>query len=211
VSEPTDKVIMRTCLRDPVPQIAEAAKLLDEAVSAHIGGESETAGRLIGAANVPAIRTWTESIWGSKSPHLQYRPVPHSPPTLPRSTRIALRMPSFAEKQALHERDGYRCRFCGISGDPKGNSSAHCGGYPEQAMWGRKNAEQHAALQAMWAQYDRILPHSRGGTNDLSNMAVTCAPCNFGRMEFTLEEVGLTDPRDRKPICSSWDGLERFR
>jgi 5-methylcytosine-specific restriction endonuclease McrA len=63
----------------------------------------------------------------------------------------------------------------------------------------------------MWAQYDHILPHSRGGTSELSNMVVTCAPCNFGRMEFTLAEVGLADPRDRAPIRSSWDGLERFR
>jgi hypothetical protein len=82
--------------------------------------------------------------------------------------------------------------------------------YPEAVPWGRKNSEQHAAFQAMWAQYDHVLPHAKGGTNDLSNVVITCAPCNFGRMEFTLEEVGLIDPRSRSPKTTQWDGLERL-
>jgi hypothetical protein len=203
--------IMRSCLREPIPEIAEAAKLLDRAVSAHLAGDSESAKSLICAADLPPIRAWTESIWGSKSPYLQYRPVPHSPPTLPRNTRVVLRMPNRDEKQALHARDGYHCRFCGIPVIRKEVRKHMVVAYPEEARWGAKNAEQHAAFQAMWAQYDHILPHSRGGANDMSNMVVTCAPCNFGRMEFTLEEVGLADPRNREPAHSSWDGLERFR
>ncbi|MCX6971643.1 MAG: HNH endonuclease [Verrucomicrobia bacterium] len=56
-----------------------------------------------------------------------------------------------------------------------------------------------------------LLPHARGGTNDLENIVITCAPCNYARMNHTLEEVGLIDPRTREPIKSTWDGLERFR
>ena len=59
--------------------------------------------------------------------------------------------------------------------------------------------------------YDHLLPHARGGTNDFENMLVTCAPCNCGRDNLTLEEVGLSDPRLREPVRSAWDGLERFR
>jgi hypothetical protein len=29
-------------------------------------------------------------------------------------------------------------------------------------------------------------------------------------MEYTLEELGLYDPRDFEPVKSSWDGLERI-
>lgn len=202
---------MRSCLRDPVPEIAEGARPLDGAVSAHMAGDFEAAGHLIESANMPAIRAYTESIWGSRSPYLQYRAVPFSPPTLSRQARVHLRMPSPAEKQKLHARDGYHCRFCGIQVIRKEVRRRIVLTYPRSATWGAKNIEQHAALQAMWAQYDHILPHSRGGTSELSNMVVTCAPCNFGRMEFTLAEVGLADPRDRAPIRSSWDGLERFR
>lgn len=83
--------------------------------------------------------------------------------------------------------------------------------YPEEVPWGSTNRTQHAAFQAMWAQYDHVVPHSRGGTNDLDNLVVTCAPCNFGKMSHTLDELGLEDPRDRPPVKSLWDGLERFR
>ena len=82
--------------------------------------------------------------------------------------------------------------------------------YPQVMQWGRKNIEQHAAFQAMWLQYDHVLPHSRGGNNDLDNIVITCAPCNFGRMDRLLEEVGLQDPRNREPVRSNWDGLERL-
>jgi hypothetical protein len=82
--------------------------------------------------------------------------------------------------------------------------------YPNAATWGSTIADQHAALQAMWTQYDHVLPHAKGGDNSLDNLVVTCAPCNYGRWHYTLEEVGLMDPRDRPPTQSLWDGLERF-
>lgn len=63
----------------------------------------------------------------------------------------------------------------------------------------------------MWLQYDHLLPHARGGDNNLDNIVITCAPCNFGRMNWTLEEVGLIDPRTRQPVHSAWTGLEHFR
>jgi hypothetical protein len=45
----------------------------------------------------------------------------------------------------------------------------------------------------------------------LENIVITCGPCNFGRVHYSLEEVGLIDPRTREPVRSKWDGLERFR
>ncbi len=82
--------------------------------------------------------------------------------------------------------------------------------YPKELRWGTTNPEQHAAFQCMWLQYDHILPHSRGGDNSLENMIITCAPCNYGRSEYTLEEVGLIDPRTVPVQHTVWDGLERF-
>ena len=35
---------------------------------------------------------------------------------------------------------------------------------------------------------DHIFPKSRGGTNDKSNMAVVCAPCNHSKLNRTPEE-----------------------
>lgn len=61
----------------------------------------------------------------------------------------------------------------------------------------------------MWLQYDHIVPHSRGGDNDISNMVITCAPCNYGRMDYLVEEVGIIHPDRRERLTSDWDGLEK--
>jgi hypothetical protein len=200
----------RNCFREPIPEIAVAAQLLDAAVTAHLQNDRGQAERLIRQANMPEIREWGYSIWGAKSPYVQYQGKLGLEPTVPRSQRQALRMPTEAEKSELLRRDGYHCRFCGIPVIRSKIRQRFAKFYPTLAIWGKKNDQQHAAFQTMWVQYDHILPHARGGNNDLSNLVIACAPCNYGRMNYTLEEVNLADPRSRSPVASHWDGLERF-
>jgi 5-methylcytosine-specific restriction endonuclease McrA len=201
----------RLCLRPAIPEIALAAKYLDDAVSARISGRFTEADELIRAANIPAIKDWVESLWGKASPYVQYRAVPDSPPTLSRIERPVLRMPTSLEKLRLRERDGYHCRFCGIPVIRTEVRDRLRKLHPQALPWPTdSNKTQHPAFQAMWVQYDHVLPHARGGTNDFDNLIITCAPCNFGRMNYTVEEVGLADPRLREPMRSTWDGLERL-
>lgn len=200
----------RTCLREPIAEIATAAHCLEAAVQAHLQSQPQTAAALIRQADMPAIREWTESLWGSRSPYVQYRPIANAPPSLPKDQRVKLRMPSAAEKRQLHLRDGFHCRFCGIPLVRKEVRDRIRKAYPDALSWGSTNSTQHAAFQAMWLQYDHLLPHARGGGNELDNLVLTCAPCNFARMNWTLEEVGLSDPRSRPPVQSSWTGLEAF-
>lgn len=82
--------------------------------------------------------------------------------------------------------------------------------FPSVARWGRVNRDKHHALSALNATLDHILPHSRGGTNEESNLVAACGMCQFGRGHWTLEEVGFTDPRERLPILDKWDGLTRL-
>lgn len=199
----------RPCFRAAIAEIQEAASLLDAAATAHLAGRRSEAEDLIKRANIEAIRKWTESIWGKKSPYVQHRFIPGISAVL-KSERAEARMPSAAEMRALHLRDGYHCRFCGIPVIRKEIRIYLRKLYPEALPWERENIGQHAAFQAMWAQYDHLLPHSTGGTNDLDNLVVTCAPCNYGRMNYTLDEVGLADPRTRERSRSEWDGLERL-
>jgi|GEM_PF-1213570 len=166
---------------------------------------------LIRAAELPAIREWTESLWGKWSQYHQVREVPGAPVSIPRAMRLNLRMPNTAEKRILLERDGYHCRFCGIPVIREVVRQRMRQFYPDALPWGRSNASQHAAFQALWVQYDHLLPHARGGDNSVHNMVITCGPCNFGRGDYILEEMGLLDPRTREPVRSSWDGLERFQ
>jgi hypothetical protein len=202
---------LRNCLRDPIPEIYEAARCLDDAVSAHLNGNMEDAAELIRRADMPAIREWTESLWGRGGPWTRPLQVDNPPPFVAKAERLKIRMPSKSDMATLVARDGFHCRFCGIPVVRAEVRTRIHRAYPEALPWGSRNADQHAAFQALWVQYDHLLPHARGGTNDLTNMLVTCGPCNFGRNNLTLEEAGLADPRLREPVRTSWDGLARFR
>lgn len=204
------KPTLKTCIRAPIPEIAVAAQYLSEAVDAHLKENHRLAKALIKKSDMPIIREWTESIWGGRSPYITVRSVPEAPIILEKCDRIKSRMPSKVEKQAIRYRDGFHCRFCRVHVIRKEVRQALKSLYPEAVSWGRKNVEQHSALQAMWLQYDHVLPHSYGGGNEIENVVITCAPCNFGRMEYLVEEIGLIDPRLREPEASDWDGLERL-
>jgi hypothetical protein len=202
---------LRTCLCDPAPEIFEAARLLEAAVSAHLRGDTAVAGEYIRQADMPAVRAWTTSLWGPGGPWSRPVYIQSSVPSLPKAERSANRMPVKAEKDVLLRRDGFHCRFCGIPLIRKEVRALIREAYPQELYWGDLNEGQHAAFQAMWLQYDHIVPHARGGSTDQVNLVLTCAPCNYGRWNFLLDEVGLLDPRERRPIVSAWDGLESFR
>ncbi len=206
----TENDLRRSCIRNPIPEIFDAARYLDAAVSAHIAGFGNLAEELILLADLPEVREWNESIWGSNSPYVRINEVAGLPPILPKEQRVESRMPTDVEKGALLNRDGFHCRFCGIPVIRKEIRVALKRIYPNALQWDKKNIEQHAAFQAMWLQYDHVVPHSRGGNNDLENMLITCGPCNYGRMQYLLEEVGIDDPRTREIFRSPWDGLERL-
>lgn len=195
---------LRYCLREPVPEVFDAARFLDAAVSAHILGQADLAVELILAADLPAVRAWSNSLWGKGGPFSRPLFVDASLPSIPKAENPLARMPSTAEKRALIARDGYNCWFCGISVIREEVRKRICVAYPTHPIWGRTNDTQHAAFQAMWLQYDHLVPHARGGTNAPDNMLITCAPCNYGRTALTLAETGLSDPREREPVRSTW-------
>lgn len=198
----------RPCLREPIPEIERAAALMSAAAEAHLAGDRRRAVGLLLESNLPAVRAWWESVWGRNSPYVPMHKRMGSPATLPREARAGTRNASLQLKKTLIARDGYRCRFCGIPVVRHEMRDRVRKLYPDVPLWGRYNWQP---FQTLWLQYDHIVPHSRGGSTDFDNMVITCGPCNFGRMEYTLEEVGLLDPRERPPVVSNWDGLERFR
>ena len=207
-------MVGRLCLRTAISEIEDAARYLDEAVSAHILNQRQLAAELIAQANNPAMRKaigeWAYTLRGPKSLYNRHRPVLGAPPKLNKAQRLKPRMPSAEDKLRLLRRDGFHCRFCGIPVLRKEVRNCLISHYPSVIPWGTPFVINHVALYAMDAQYDHLLPHSRGGSRDLCNMVITCNPCNYGRGEHTIEEMGLADPRIREPIHSAWDGLERL-
>lgn len=205
----TDQFLVpRACLLEPHVSIEAAAVELSAAVDAHMRGDAPLCEQLLKQADRPEIQSWLESVWGSKSTHIhRLRTVPDAPPRITGKEP----QPHAMLKRAVVERDGYGCRFCGMPVIPKAVRSLLNSLYPQAARWGTRNNQQHAALQCMWLQLDHVLPLARGGKNSLHNLVVTCAGCNFGRMSYTLAEMGLLDPRDRPPTPGKhWDGLTRI-
>lgn len=206
----------RRCLREPTAEIFEAARNLDQAVDAHLSGNRDRAAELIKRADQPSIREWVAPLLGSvaaypeRADYVRYRSVPNAPPILRKSERVAVRMPSADQRAELIRQQGRHCGFCDIPLISVEVRKALVRAYPGVATWGATNADCHAALLCMWLQFDHVLPHSRGGSNELSNILVTCSGCNYGRMSFTLAEVGLFDPRLHTKRTATWDGLERF-
>jgi 5-methylcytosine-specific restriction endonuclease McrA len=206
---------MRACFREPIDDIFVAADLLDQAATAHLNNRSDEAETFIRRADIPTITEWTESIWGKANPEIHWRIEQEAPlPFLQKSDRPLPRMPDSATKRLIISRDGYHCRFCGIPVIPAEVRQKLVRLYPAAARWSRRNSEQHAGLQCMWLQFDHIVPNQRGGPSALANVVVTCGPCNFGRMERTIEECGLVHPLDRTDRnCwrgyKRWDGLTR--
>lgn len=200
-------MLERRYFREPIQEIFDAARYLDAGVSAHLAGRTKIADQLFRFANDPKVWEWTDSIWGSNSQYVTVnkQTALHSKP------KAINRMPNVAMKRALHERDGYHCRFCEIPViHPDIRKHLHLL-YPDAIPWGNKNATQHAGFQCMWLQYDHVVPHSAGGENKLENLIIACSACNYGKMNYTLEELGLLDPRNFNPVQSSWDGLERVK
>lgn len=205
---------LRHCLRPPIPEIAVAAGLLKYAVTAHIEGNFSEAARFLEQANMPKIMEWAYSLAGKHSEYNtpRFRLGSHS--KIPIALREKRRMPSSDDKQKLHEIYGYHCCFCGTPVIRTQVRNRLLSLYSNAIPWeGKKEIAKHAAIYVMVAQYDHVVPHSRGGGNDLKNIVLTCLPCNYGRNGFTLEEMGLFDPRTRKRVecvVSDWDGLERL-
>lgn len=129
-------------------------------------------------------------------------------PAVPIADRDLLRSPQRFAK-AVFARDGYRCRYCGVRLVPaevlKGFGRAV--GSDTFATAGT-NLQRHGVALAFRAIADHVTPWTRGGRTDMENLVSACWSCNYGKADFTVDQIGLEDPRSR-PIGTpdGWDGL----
>ncbi len=200
---------MRDCFLPPIPEFDAAASLLDRAADAVLTGDHESAKKLIRDADFPELYAFASRITGSIDPRVHWQDATPSD-VFPMGLRAKSRMPSAATELSIYRRDGWRCRFCGSRVIAKKARVVLCTLFPSEARWGRLSSEKHCALGSLAASLDHIIPHARGGSNEEHNLVTACTSCQFGRNQWTLEEVGFTDPRQRAPIVDSWDGLMRL-
>lgn len=70
---------------------------------------------------------------------------------------------SLMDRTAILNRDGYRCRYCGVE-----------------------------VVDGQNAEIDHVIPLSRGGESTLDNLVTSCAACNRRKHDKTPEEARMT-------------------
>ena len=118
-------------------------------------------------------------------------------------------------QSAIFARDNFHCRYCESKVIPKpvfkrvqgilGQDSDGINYVP----LGRTNMTRSGFYLMFAATLDHVIPWSMGGRTDASNLVTCCWSCNYGKMNYTLEQLGLNNPLDREPyLDSTWKGLE---
>ncbi|MCX7177923.1 MAG: HNH endonuclease [Proteobacteria bacterium] len=106
------------------------------------------------------------------------------------------------------KRDRYQCRYCGLRVVDKAVMKAFQGmvGIDRFPM-PKPDAERHGVALVFMPSHDHVGPRSVGGLHSLENLVTACWSCQFGKWGYTLEELGVDDPRNRSPKETNWDGL----
>ena len=127
-------------------------------------------------------------------------------------------------KQVL-ERDGYRCQYCGcrliereVWKSLETLSSSH-GRHLIKKLNQRQGVtdeEVTGLIFATWPFADHVLAFSRGGCTNLDNLVASCFACNYGKDNFTCDELGIANPLSNPKAQiinsdgSAWSGLIEF-
>lgn len=140
--------------------------------------------------------------------------VNHLGLSTPATVEAALRDPRRSPKRYEREvftRDGYRCRYCGIRLVANETLKAFAGRVgPDLFAKGRTNLDTHGIILAFKPVADHVLPWGLGGRTEPSNLVSSCGACNYGKFNYTLEQMGLASPFARPPQQDRWDGLSAY-
>ena len=199
---------MRRFLLEPIPAFEIAADYLSESADALLRDDLDAAQDRMIKADIPALMEFTIKVVGPLSIEVHRNTV--LPTVLPEEERISQRMPSSRKRVGIYERDGWRCRFCGIRVISTKARTTFRKLFPSETRWDGPEYERHSALYATAVSLDHVVPHSRGGNNDETNLVTACFCCQHGRGQWLLDEMELYDPRERAPVVDNWDGLCRI-
>lgn len=98
-------------------------------------------------------------------------------------------------------RDNFRCRYCSSTVIPRSRlTKVHSSLGSFYFPLGRKNSEMSGFYLTSCATLDHVIPHSLGGRTDESNLVTSCWPCNYGKMNYTLEQIGIVNPFSKSPL-----------
>lgn len=207
MEQSTDFWAPRMCLLPPIPELAIAADLLDEAADALLAGDRDRARARLREADTPTVHAFAAKIMESWDTVIHRRRQVERPINV---TKVPDRRPSQGIQTEVFARDAWRCRYCGVRVVLPKARKVLVDAFPDAVCWSGKDKGLHAAFFALSAVADHVMPHVLGGSSDVNNPVTTCQCCNYGKGDRLLGEAGLIDPRTRLPVVDAWDGLGRL-
>lgn len=193
------------CFLAPPDFVIQAAFDIRSALEAYCDGDLDKAKKLLCKADNSKINEYQAEANDIKVKRAKYF---NSKVNVEKTVSTGPRMPGISKSEEVFKRDLWHCRFC--SSPIIDKRVVHFLKNSEIGLrWGRKNKEKHDGVKPLFAVADHILPYSRGGKTENSNLVAACGVCNYSRGNYTLDRVGLLNPFERKPKVTipEWDGL----
>jgi 5-methylcytosine-specific restriction endonuclease McrA len=181
--------------------------LFIKAVEAFIAGNKNLCLEIIGQIRTAEITEWYIEHGQMSGRHRKLQLNIPPPETIDIDLRDPIRSPAKLQKQVF-ERDSYHCRYCGgklISQEFLKTSIKRLNS--PLFSRGETNLNTHGIIHLTWPVADHVIPWNKGGRTSLDNLVSSCAPCNYGKDGYTIEQLGLIDPLTRPAKISDWDGL----
>lgn len=179
----------------PLPKPAwlkESFKVLSDAIKLAEVGNIDSARTLLKDSSDLKMRAWFH-LHAQNSGTWRYKAfrVPAPTPIVPLDT-----VKTFTKfEPTLFARDNFRCRYCSSDVLPKKvfkNLKSLVG---EVALpLGRTNPTRSGFYLLFAATLDHVLPWSLGGRTDESNLVTCCWSCNYGKANYTVEQLGIRNP-----------------
>lgn len=195
----------------PLPRpawVEDQLTILCDTICAVAAGNMNVSQNLLRRMRSDDLRAWFvdhgKQAGFCRYPHLMRRPSQAT-------TVVAepLRQPTKSQMELVFQRDGYNCRYCSLRIIPNLVFDLF-GKIAGLDLFGTAGpaVQRHGAALTFRGCADHVVPHFLGGRTDMDNLVTACWPCNFGKDRFTVEEIGIEDPRLRPPVMSDeWDGL----
>ncbi len=100
----------------------------------------------------------------------------------------------------IFNRDSYHCRYCGSKVIVKKEFKEMQFLLGEQYFPLKGGNKGRSGYYLMFcATLDHVFPRSLGGATDEDNLVTCCWPCNYGKSNYTLAQIGLDNPLSRIP------------
>ena len=111
----------------------------------------------------------------------------------------------------LFARDNYKCRYCSDYVVPKKvfKKAQSLIGSTDLPL-GRTNLTRSGFYLMFVATLDHVVPWSLGGRTDESNLVTSCWSCNYGKANFTVEQIGIKTPFNSMTVRDPESKVERL-